>query len=270
MSEKRNNKDKKYFMIDLDGTIYHRSTALPYAKEFIALLKEKEYPYVFFTNSPEFSKKELAQKLQKMGIDCEKNDFLSTADVCLEYLMQKHTSCREKIKVFVLGSAAFKQLFVDAGFILVENTAIQADYVFIGYDKSINLEQCENACTHIFNGAKAILTNRDHTIPSEKGFVPHTGAISALIEFATKVKALDMGKPDIYALEAVLKHFSCTADRLCIVGDNLETDIALGEKFNISSCLLLTGLTRPEMLVSYGKKDFLKVFENLEALCKSL
>ncbi len=263
-------KKKKYFMIDLDGTIYHRSTALPFAKEFITTLKLKKYPFVFFTNSPEFSKKELMQKLRNMGIACTKKHFLSAGDVSLAYLKEERKHCIEQTKVFILGSKAFKRMFKKAGFQILENTEQSADYVIIGYDKKIDLCQCEYACTHIFNGAQPILTNRDHSIPTEKGFVPHTGAINALIEFTTKTKALDMGKPDLFALNAVLKKLKCTKQELYIVGDNLETDIALGEKFNISSCLLLTGLTSREMLVSYKAKDFLHIFDNLEELCQTI
>ncbi len=261
---------KKYFMIDLDGTIYHRSLALPYAKEFIELLKNKEYPFVFFTNSPEFSHAQLAEKLKSIGIDCRENDFLSTADVSLDYIKSERKKSINSTKIYILGSKSMKELFVEEGFQLIENTEEKADYVVIGYDKNIDLLMCENACTHIFNNAIPILCNRDHSIPSEKGFVPHTGAISALIEFTTKKMPIDMGKPTKYALDAVLKKMSCSKEELCIVGDNLETDIALGENFNISSSLVLTGLTSKEMLNFDREKEFLEIYDDLEALSKSL
>ncbi len=45
------------FILDLDGTVYNGKTALPHAAEFISRLNADGSGYVFFTNSPENSRR---------------------------------------------------------------------------------------------------------------------------------------------------------------------------------------------------------------------
>jgi len=40
----------KTYLIDLDGTMYSGNTNIDGAREFIAYLQEKGFPYIFLTN----------------------------------------------------------------------------------------------------------------------------------------------------------------------------------------------------------------------------
>ncbi len=265
--------NKKYYMIDLDGTIYAGENVLPYAKEFIQYLRLHNYPYMFFTNSPQRSKEELYTKLIGMDIDVNINDFYSTSDVVLRYIKTDTIKIYSQTNIYILGSKSLKRMFIENGFNVVEDNTLVADYVIVGYDISITIEDCNIACRHILNGAKVISTNLDKTIPTEKGIAVHTGAIVALLEHATGKKVIDMGKPTQITLDFVLDTFGCNKQELITVGDNLSTDISLAVDNDIEGYLLLTGLTT---IVDYNENtkfnryNKLKVYPTLEYLLNDM
>ena len=61
-------RQKKGFICDMDGVIYHGNRLLPGVKEFVDWLYREEKNFLFLTNSSERSPKELQQKLRRMGL----------------------------------------------------------------------------------------------------------------------------------------------------------------------------------------------------------
>ncbi|NLF60037.1 MAG: TIGR01457 family HAD-type hydrolase, partial [Lentisphaerae bacterium] len=55
-------REKKAFICDMDGVLYHGNDVLPGVHEFIAWLKANDKKYLFLTNSSERSPRELSQK----------------------------------------------------------------------------------------------------------------------------------------------------------------------------------------------------------------
>lgn len=55
--------DKKGFIIDMDGVIYHGNRLLSGAKDFVKTLQDNNKPFLFLTNSSDRSPEELRQKL---------------------------------------------------------------------------------------------------------------------------------------------------------------------------------------------------------------
>ena len=72
-------KDKKGFIIDMDGVIYHGNRLLPGVKEFINWLLTENKRFVFLTNSSERTPKELKDKLGRMGIVVNEDVFYTSA-----------------------------------------------------------------------------------------------------------------------------------------------------------------------------------------------
>lgn len=60
-------RQKKGFICDMDGVIYHGNRLLPGVKEFVDWLYREEKNFLFLTNSSERSPKELQQKLRRMA-----------------------------------------------------------------------------------------------------------------------------------------------------------------------------------------------------------
>ena len=72
-------RQKKGFICDMDGVIYHGNRLLPGVKEFVDWLYREEKNFLFLTNSSERSPKELQQKLRRMGLDVDESHFYTSA-----------------------------------------------------------------------------------------------------------------------------------------------------------------------------------------------
>ena len=79
-------KNKKMFMLDMDGTIYNESTLIPGAMDFFHLLQDRGVHYTFMTNNSSKSKYTYVEKLLKLGIDCTEENIASSVNATVDYL----------------------------------------------------------------------------------------------------------------------------------------------------------------------------------------
>ena len=77
---------KKGFISDMDGVIYHGSKILPGVEKFIKWLKDNDKRYLFLTNSSERSPRELSQKLERLGLEIEEENFYTSEMATAEFL----------------------------------------------------------------------------------------------------------------------------------------------------------------------------------------
>lgn len=67
---------KEAFICDMDGVIYHGNKLLPNVHEFVCWLQNNNKKFLFLTNSSERSPRELAQKLERMGLSVSEDHFI--------------------------------------------------------------------------------------------------------------------------------------------------------------------------------------------------
>src|SRR5262249_7659969 len=96
------------------------------------------------------------------------------------------------------------------------------------------------------NGAKLIATNLDPSCPTPSGPRPGCGALVALLEAATGVKAFSVGKPSAYMMRAARKQLGLRSEEITIIGDTMETDILGGVQLGYHTVLVLSGGTNRE------------------------
>ena len=238
-------KNKKGFICDMDGVIYHGDKLLPGVKEFVEWLHKENKNYVFLTNSSERSPRELRQKLLRMGLDVAEEHFYTSALATAKFLKSQ---C-EGGSVYAIGEPGLINALYDAG--LTMNN-ISPDYVVMGETRSLNYEMIEHATLLVRGGAKLIGTNPDITGPTEKGIVPATGALISPIEIATGKKAYYIGKPNPLMMRIGLKMLGCNSEcEACIIGDRMDTDIISGIESEIDTVLVLSGVTSKEDIAKY-------------------
>ena len=80
--------------------------------------------------------------------------------------------------------------------------------------------------------------------------LPGTGTCVAAIEKCSGRKAEVMGKPNKSLIELIMKeHQISDPKKVCMVGDRLDTDIAITKHFpSMSSLLVFTGVSKREHL----------------------
>jgi NagD protein len=236
--------DKKGYICDMDGVIYHGDRLVEGAKEFVDWLKNQNKSFLFLTNSSAKSPKELKQKLARMGIDVGIEDFITSAHATASFLASQNPN----VGVYVIGESGLINALHNAGFYIDQVNPV---YVVVGESRTYNFEQIETAVHLVLGGAKLIGTNSDLTGPSEKGIVPACRALVAPIEMATGRQAYFIGKPNPLMMRHAIKKIGCKLEDTLIIGDRMDTDIIAGIESGIETALVLSGITRREDLAMY-------------------
>ncbi|MBE7084034.1 MAG: HAD family hydrolase [Clostridiales bacterium] len=240
-----NLRNKKCFICDMDGVIYHGNRLIPKVKEFVEWLESSGKNYLFLTNSSERSPKELAQKLARMGLNVGEEHFYTSALATASYLKSQ---CPNG-SVYVIGEPGLTQALYDAGFTMND---INPDYVVFGETRSLNYEKIEKAVKLVFNGAKLIGTNSDLTAKVESGIIPACRALISSIEMTTGRTAYFIGKPNPLMMRHALKKLDCHRIDAVIIGDRMDTDILAGIESELDTVLVLTGVTEKQDLINYA------------------
>jgi NagD protein len=123
----------------------------------------------------------------------------------------------------------------------------------IGYDTTVTFAKLEIACRHPFAGKPYFATHPDRTCITERGLIPDIAAIIAACEAVTRRRPLILGKPSPEMVAAALHRLGggATAARTAIVGDQLDTDIAMGQDGGLVPVLVMTGETTPAKLEAW-------------------
>jgi len=236
--------DKKGFICDMDGVIYHGDKLVDGAKDFVDWLKKQGKKFLFLTNSSAKSPKELKFKLAHFGIEVDEEHFITSAQATASFLASQNP----KVGVYVIGESGLVNALHDAGF-YIDN--INPEYVVVGETRTYNFEQIELAVQLVLKGAKLIGTNSDLTGPSEKGVAPACRALIAPIEMTTGRKAYFIGKPNPLIMRHALKRLDCAPQDTVIIGDRMDTDIIAGIESEIETALVLSGITKKEDLALF-------------------
>lgn len=234
-------RSKKNFICDMDGVIYHGNNLIPHVKEFIEWLENNDKQFLFLTNGSGRSPRELAQKLERMGLHVGQEHFYTSAQATASFLQSQCPGG----SAYVIGEPGLTYALYEAGFSMND---VNPDYVVFGGPKSINYEQIEKASRLVMNGAKLIGTNSDLTDPSEHGIIPACRALISPIELTTGRKAYYVGKPNPLMMRHALKQLDCHRADAALIGDRMDTDIIAGIETGVDTVLVLSGVTTMEDL----------------------
>ena len=237
-------RNKKAFIIDMDGVIYHGNRLLKGSVEFVEYLEREGKRFLFLTNSSERSPIELSQKLERLGIMVEPEHFYTSALATASFL----ASQRPGGSVFVIGEPGLIQALYDAGFTM---NNVNPDYVIVGEGRGYSLEALERAVRLVINGARLIGTNPDISGPTEHGIVPACGSLVAPIELAAGKKAYFIGKPNPLMMRHGLRRLNSRREDTVIIGDRMDTDIVAGVESDIETVLVLSGVTQEKDIAAF-------------------
>lgn len=247
--------DVKLFLLDMDGTFYLGDELLPGAKEFLAVCKQRGIRYTFLTNNSSKSAAAYIQKLAGLGVDVAPEEMFTSGDATLLYLRQQGIGQ----KILLIGTESLEEQFADAGYdIHAESPAA----VVLGFDTGITYQKLTDLCNAVRSGLPYIATHPDFNCPVPGGFIPDVGAVIAFVKAATgREPDTVVGKPNAAIAQMAAARAGLQVQDLCMVGDRLYTDIALG-KAGVATALVLSGeATREDLAQSGLQPDF--VFENL-------
>ena len=124
-------REKKGFLCDMDGVIYHGNYLLPGAVDFVNWLNRENKKFLFLTNSSERAPKELHQKLARLGLDVDEAHFYTSALATAAFVKNQSPGCT----AYVIGEAGLLNALYDAGIMMND---VNPDYVIIGETKNYN------------------------------------------------------------------------------------------------------------------------------------
>lgn len=236
--------DKKLYIFDMDGTIYLGSIVFDYAIRFIERLRESGKKVLFFTNNASHTTDFYFERLQRRGFSPREGEIMTSGDVTITFLKR----FRAGKKVYLIGTDELVENFRRSGIDLVDESAESCDIVVSSFDTTLTYEKLNAACRLIRGGAEYLSTHPDYNCPTETGFIPDSGAIAAFITASTGATPTYFGKPYRETLDMIEEATGFKRDEMCIFGDRLYTDIALGKKHGVCSILVLSGETTEEDL----------------------
>ena len=167
--------------------------------------------------------------------------------------------------VYLVATDELVEEYREKGIRLLNGKEDSADIVITSFDTSLTYEKLDNACRLIRGGAEYLSTHPDMNCPTDTGFIPDSGAIAAFVTASTGKTPTYFGKPYRETVEMISEATGFSPSEMCIFGDRLYTDIALGKKFGVTSVLVLSGETQPDDVdaaADADKPDF--VFGSLD------
>ena len=233
--------EKKLFIFDMDGTIYLGGNPFDYAIRFIKNLRAAGKQVLFFTNNASHTSPFYLKKLTRLGFEPTADEIMTSGDVTYEFLSR----FRKDKSVYLVATDELCEEYRAKGINLLRGDEEKADIVITSFDTSLTYEKLNNACRFIREGAEYLSTHPDFNCPTEKGFIPDSGAIAALVTASTGKTPTYFGKPYKETVEMIGEATGYRNEEMCIFGDRLYTDIALGKRFGVTAVLVLSGETQP-------------------------
>ena len=236
MDELRN---KKGFICDMDGVLYHGNRVLPGAVEFVQWLQREQKDYLFLTNNSGMTPRELGQKLERMGLRVPEEHFYTSALATAEFLKAQAPNC----SAFVIGEAGLLNALYDAGITMND---VNPDYVVIGEGRTYSLDSLTRAVNLVLGGARLIGAHSAVSGNIEWGIAPACRALIAPVEMATGKQAYFCGKPNPLMMRTGLRLLGCHSEEAVVIGDRMDTDIIAGTESGIDTVLVLSGVSDPD------------------------
>jgi NagD protein len=236
----------KAFLSDMDGVMYRGATLIPGADIFVDRLRSAGARFLFLTNHSGVTPEDLAAKLDRLGIpDLEPRHFLTAARTAALFVSRQKPGAR----CHVLGEPALSAELEAAGLVVTDKNP---EYVVAGKTRDFDFDSLKKAATFLAAGARFIGTNPDKADPVEDGLEPAAGAILAALEAATGKKPFVVGKPNALMMLIARQQLESHSSETVMIGDRMDTDIVAGLEAGMTTCLVLSGVTRLDQLEEFA------------------
>lgn len=257
-------KQKKLFLLDMDGTIYLDNDLFDGTVEFLDYVKSIGGKYIFLTNNSSKSVDKYIEKMAKMGINATEDEFFTSTNATTLYLQKKNYN-----KIYAFGTKSFVEQLKDAGLNVTTEREEGIDCLCMGFDTELTFNKLEDACILLREDIDYIATNPDWVCPTWYGSVPDCGSIAQILCTATGKSPKFIGKPEPDMAHLAIAKSGFKAEEAVLIGDRLYTDIACGVNAGISTIFVLSGEgTMKDVEKSDKKPEF--IYENIRKVYDDL
>lgn len=243
-------------LLDAYGVLVDGGGALPAAGPLIAELARRDKPFAIVTNDASRSRETYVRRFAGYGIAIAPERFVTSGSLLPAYFRERGL---EGARTLVLGTAdSFDFVRAGGGAPVDVHRGVEIDAVAICDDSGTPfLDGIEIALSAIIRAIEAgrrpalVVPNPDLVYPKGGGEYGFTaGAMALLVEqalarrFGHAAPRFDhLGKPEPHLFLAAARQLGIAPDRLVMIGDQLETDIAGGKAAGLATALL-AGVSR--------------------------
>jgi len=238
-------------IFDVDGTLVRGDEPLPGAAAGIAAVEDAGLRRLFVSNNPTKPPEDYEARLGRAGFDVDADEVITAGSVSARYLADHHADDR----VAVVGEPGFVDLLraADLSVVTVDGKKEGAtgevppapDVLVASIDREFHYRTLLR-CLRLLDGSDVTFlgTDPDVVIPAPEGDVPGSGAvIDAIANVVGRDPAAILGKPSRITRDAALDRLGLDPEEVLVVGDRLDTDIALAEGSGMRTALVRTGVT---------------------------
>jgi len=243
-------------LLDAYGVLVAGQKCLPGAVELLHFLRENHRPFALVTNDASAHPETLAQKYSKMGLPVKAENIFSSGYLVVPYFAEQNLAGAH---TWVMGGADVNKIAKEAGASLGKISSNETPDVIIcadesGFDFLSTLECVISSLFRLIEAGKYVhllLPNPDRIYPKGNGAIGiAAGSMALLIDdallrrfgpSAPQFHHLGKPKPQLF-LEAAQ---SLGTKNLCMVGDQLDTDVLGAQNAGFAAALITTGVGRP-------------------------
>jgi 4-nitrophenyl phosphatase len=226
-------------VLDVDGTLIRGSEPIAGAIGAVEMIRERGLPVAFVSNNPIRTRKAYAERLVRHGFSLASEELITAGTITAEYLAREHATD----ELYVIGEDGLEAQLYEAGLSLTDEYD-RADALVASIDREFSYDDLKHALWALADGTLFIGTDPDRTIPTEDREVPGSGAIiNAIAGVTGREPDAIMGKPAPSAVEAIERTLGAAPRDCLVVGDRLDTDIAMGQRAGMTTALVRTGVT---------------------------
>ena len=265
-------KNKKLFLLDMDGTIYLDDYLFDGVLEFLEEIKNRNGRYIFMTNNSSKGVSAYIEKLNKLGIEATKDDFMTSVDATIEFLKDRYGQEAFEKLIYIMGTRSFIEQMQENGFKVTTDESTEVEVILCGFDRELTYKKLEDICRMLLDKDRKIdyfATNPDWVCPTDFGSVPDCGSMCQMLEIATGKKPYFIGKPQPDMALLSMKKTGFSREETLVIGDRLYTDVACGINAGVDACFVLSGEGTLEDLKKYDVKPTY-ILENIKELLRRI
>jgi 4-nitrophenyl phosphatase len=233
-------------ILDVDGTVVRGDDPIPGAKAGLDLLDDRGLRRLFVSNNPTKPPAAYESRLARAGFDISADEIVTAATVTTAYLRDNYGDAPH----FLVGEDGLRTLMTDAGLTLTSDPA-DARVLVASIDRDFDYDRLAVAMRVLQDDSVAFVgTDPDMVIPAAAGDIPGSGAvIHAIAGVAGRDPDIVLGKPSHPTQDLVRSRIGLDPADCLVVGDRLDTDIALGARAGMTTALVTTGIAETPALV---------------------
>jgi len=224
-------------LVDLDGVAYRGPHAIPTAPPALEAARAAGMRVVFVTNNASREPGTVADHLSSLDIPASESEVMTAAQAAAALMLE---TVPAGSTVLVVGGAGLRTAVSEAGFVLVDSADDHPHAVVQGFSPDVSWRDLAEASYAVAAGARFFASNKDLTIPNERGTAPGNGSLVNVVVTATGVVPPGAGKPEpaMFRLAAD----KASASRPLVVGDRLDTDLKGARAAGYPGLQVLTGV----------------------------